>query len=464
MKPMIEALEGRRLLAGHPGGPLGGGAIADRLLTLADGVNDSAVQADVALVQADKTAIAAASADVKDQSSDARQALQDTVRNGFTLIQADRQSIHDAQDDPTALAAAKDKLKADRDQLRTDIQAARDAVRADAADAKTALQTAIQSLKDHVAQLRTDLQNAGVSVPNRPARPQPPSHATTGDNSNTTGTPPAGDGTSAGAGSNTSGDESPPPAAHQPEPSTGSVNLTVTPEQAAAVVDKIKQVAGGISGIDQSAVTNLTDHLTAAASDSSVTPDERKQIGEDLHAAVENLAAVDAKSVAAPIVELLHLPPPPANAPGEPGEPAAPPPPSVDINIPVTADQAQAAVDKIKSIAANIAGINQDAVDKLTGDITAAASDGMITADELKQLHEDVKSLVAGLTDADAHSIGDQVRALLGEPQQPNQPPPPPPAAGGSVPNVPPPSTGSTLPPPPTGGGQLDLGGAPRMV
>jgi hypothetical protein len=423
MKPMIEALEGRRLLAGHPGGPLGGGgAIADRLLSLAEGVNDSAVQADVAVVQADKAAVATAAADVKDQSSDTRQALKDTLQSGFALLQSDRQAIRDAQGDPTALAAAKDKLKADRDQLRTDVQAARDAVRADAADAKTALQAALQSLKDHVAQLRTDLQNAGVDVPTRPGRPQP----TTGGNQNTTGggstavgTPPAGDGTSAGIGSNTGGSTDqppPPPPPHHPDPSTANVNLTVTPEQAGAVVDKVKQAAAGISGIDQNAVTNLTDHLTAAASDSSVTPEERKQIGQDLHAVVEGLAPSDAQAVAGAVLELLHLPPPPANPPGEPGEPALPP----SIEIPVTADQAQSAVDKIKSITANIASVNQDAVDKLTGDITAAASDGKITIDELKQLHDDVKALVAGLTDADAHAIGDQVRSLLGEPPLPD--------------------------------------------
>jgi hypothetical protein len=162
----------------------------------------------------------------------------------------------------------------------------------------------------------------------------------------------------------------------------------------------------------------MTDHLTAAASDSSVTPEERKQIGEDLHAVVENLTQADAKSVAQPVAELLHLPPPPTNAPGEPGGPAVPP--SVaNINIPVTADQAQAAVDKINSLAANVSGINHDAVDKLSGDITAAASDGKINIDELKQLHEDVKTLVAGLPDADAHAIGDQIRSLLGEPPLP---------------------------------------------
>jgi hypothetical protein len=438
MKPIIEALEGRRLLAGHPGGPVAGCAIADRLLTLADGVNDPAVQADVALVQADKTAIAAASADVKDQSSDTRQALKDTLQSGFALLQADRQAIRDAQDDPTALAAAKDKRKADRDQLRTDAQTARDAVRSDAADAKTALQTALQSLKDHVAQLRTDLQNAGVDLPTRPSRPQP----TTGGNQNTTdgnpvATPPAaGDGTATGGGaSNAGGSTNQPPTTppHVPVSSTANANLTVAPEEAAAVVDKVKQAAAGISGIDQAAVTNLTDHLTAAASDSSVTPDERQQIGEDLHTVVENLTPADAKSVAGPVVELLHLPPPPPpmNAPGEPGEPHSPPPSSVDISIPVSADQAQAVVDKIKSITASISSVSQDAVDKLTGDITAAASDGTVVLDELKQLHEDVKALVAGLTDADTRAIGEQVRSLLGEPPLPN--PPPPPGNGGTV-------------------------------
>jgi hypothetical protein len=123
------------------------------------------------------------------------------------------------------------------------------------------------------------------------------------------------------------------------------------------------------------------------------------------------------------------LPPPPPGNTGEPGQPPVPPAPPADLSIPVTADQAQAAVDKINGLAANIAGINQDAVDKLTGDITAAASDGQITANEVTQLHEDVKALVAGLTEGDAHAIGDQVRQLLGDP--------PPPPSGNGTGNVP---------------------------
>ncbi len=230
MRSMMETLEGRRLLAGH--GVVG-------LLGRAEGSEDPAVQATVALIQSDQAAIEAARQQIVSDSTDTRSALKDVVKNGFELLGSDRQAIRDAQDDPEALQAAKDKFKADRTQIRTDIIAARDAVRDDTADGQADLKTALQSLADHLKQLKTDLQNAGEI----PTRPKPDENG----------------------------------------------NYAVTPEQAAKAVDKINAIASEIENIDQAAVDKLTADITSAASDSSITSEERETLGQDVRAVISSL-------------------------------------------------------------------------------------------------------------------------------------------------------------------------------
>jgi hypothetical protein len=274
MNSIIESLESRRLLAGHFGGPSAIGFV-DRLVAKAQGITDAAVVADVAAVKADQAAVTNAAGTVSDQTSDTRATLKDTITSSFETLKADRQAIRDAQDDPTALAAARDKLKADRDKARDDISAARDAVKADAGDAKTTLKDATTKLIADVKQLRIDLQNAGV-IP-APSTPLP-----TSGGSNT------------GGGSTTT--EPPQPIQH---------NVTLTPEQAQSAVDAIKTAAGSISGINQDAVTKLNDDLVAAASDSSITPDERTQLRADAKAVLQGLSPSDIRTIAGSLRDVV---------------------------------------------------------------------------------------------------------------------------------------------------------------
>src|SRR4051794_38234517 len=118
MKPAIESLEGRRLLHGGPAGALGAG-----LLAKAEGITDPAVQADVVLINTDKATIDAARQQIAGESSDTRAGLKQTLQDGFDLLLADRKAIRAAAGDDAAVQAAKDKLKADRDQLRDDLKA-----------------------------------------------------------------------------------------------------------------------------------------------------------------------------------------------------------------------------------------------------------------------------------------------------------------------------------------------------
>ena len=277
MNPLIELLESRRLFAGHFGGP-SALVFVGRLVAKAQGVTDPAVVADVAAVKADQTAVTDAAGRVRDQTGDTRMALNDTIKSSFDTLKADRQAIRDAQDDPTALAAARDKLKADRDKARADISAARDAVKADATGAKTTLKDATTKLIADVKQLRIDLQNAGViPAPSTPTSP-----------------PTSGGPNMIGGGGTTT--EPPHPIDR---------NLMLTPEQAQSAVDAIKAAAGQISGINQDAVTKLTDDLVAAASDSSVTPDERTQLRADVKAVLQGLSPSDIRTIAGSLRDVI---------------------------------------------------------------------------------------------------------------------------------------------------------------
>src|SRR5687767_11556665 len=121
MIPMLEMLEGRRLLAGH-----GGAGLVDRWLDRAEAAaDDPAVQATVELLRADRAAIDAARQRLVGDSSDAREALTVTLTSGFDRLEADRQAIRDSAGDPVAREAARARLKADRERLRADIAAAR---------------------------------------------------------------------------------------------------------------------------------------------------------------------------------------------------------------------------------------------------------------------------------------------------------------------------------------------------
>jgi DNA repair exonuclease SbcCD ATPase subunit len=235
MKTLIETLEGRRLLAGN--GPGAG------LLAKAEGVDDAAVQATLVLIEEDKAAIQSAREQLRSDTSDSRLALKETIQSGFELLASDRQAVRDAKDDPDALAAAREKLKADREQIREDIAAAREALRSDSADARADLKAALESLGEHLKQLRTDLQNAGAI----PVRPKPDENG----------------------------------------------NYTLTPEQAQTAVDKINAAADSVDTIDQDAVDKLTADLTAAASDSSITPEERQLLGEDVRAVLTSIRVRD---------------------------------------------------------------------------------------------------------------------------------------------------------------------------
>jgi hypothetical protein len=170
-------------------------------------------------------------------------------------------------------------LKSDRDKARADISAARNAVRADATDAKTTLKDATTKLIADVKQLRIDLQNAGVI----PA----PSTPTSPPMSGGTGNSPGGGGTTA---------EPPHPIDR---------NVTLTPGQAQSAVDAFKSAAGQISGINQDAVTKLSDDLVAAASDSSVTPDERTQLRADVKAVLQGLSPSDIRNIAGSLRDVI---------------------------------------------------------------------------------------------------------------------------------------------------------------
>jgi hypothetical protein len=258
MKPLIEALEARQLLSAA----FGFNPVA-RLLAKADGVTDPAVVADVAAVKADQTAVQAAAGTVKDQTSDTRAALKDTIQSSFDLLKTDRQAVRDAQNDPTALAAAQDKLKADRTKAKSDIKTAFDAVRADGTDAKTALKDASNKLFTDVKQLRIDLQNAGV-IPTAPTPTPSPMPSPT-----PMPTPV-------------------PPVQH---------DVTLTPDQAKTAVDAINTAAQSISGINQDAVKKLTDDVTAAASDSTLTPDERTQLRDDVKSVLQSVKMSDVRTI-----------------------------------------------------------------------------------------------------------------------------------------------------------------------
>lgn len=240
MKQLIEMLEGRRLLAGQ--GP-GAGLIAK-----AAGVDDSAVQATLVLIGEDQAAIAAARDQAHSDSSDSRLALRNAIAAGFDLIASDRLAIFDAHGDSDAVKAARDKLKSDRLQVREDITTARQAVQSDVADARADLLAARESLGEHLQQLRTDLQNAGVL----PVRPMPDTNG----------------------------------------------NYTLTPEQAQSAVDKINTAADSVDTIDQPAVDKLTADLTAAANDSSITPEERQTLGEDVRNVLTSIRVRDLFSLA----------------------------------------------------------------------------------------------------------------------------------------------------------------------
>jgi hypothetical protein len=250
MPAFIESLENRRLLAGH-------GPVAAGLLAKAEGVDDPAVQADVVAIKADQAAIDAAQQQLRSDTSDTRAALKTVLENGATLLAADRQAVRDAKDDPTAFDAAKAKLKADRAALRQDVADARQAVRDDATDARADLKTALSSLVDHLKQLKTDLQAAGAI----PTRPKPDANG----------------------------------------------NIAVTPDQAQEAVGKINEVAAGVNGIDQNAVNALTGDLTDAASDSSVTPEERQKLSEDLRAVLSTVKLRDLREVVSALKDLARI-------------------------------------------------------------------------------------------------------------------------------------------------------------
>jgi hypothetical protein len=278
MNPTIESLESRRLLAGHLAGPSVIGFV-DRLVAKAQGITDPAVVADVAAVKSDQAAVANAAATVREQTSDTRATLKDAITSSFQTLKADRQAVRNAHDDLTALAAARDKLKADRDKAHDDISAARDGVKADAIDAKAALKDATARLIADVKQLRVDLQNAGV-IP-APSTPPP----TAGGIDNTGG----------GGGGGTTA-EPPHPIQH---------DVTLTPEQAQSAADAIKAAAANVSGIDQDAVTKLTDDLVAAASDSSITPDERTQLRADAKAVLQGVSPSDIRTIAGSLRDVI---------------------------------------------------------------------------------------------------------------------------------------------------------------
>jgi hypothetical protein len=188
----------------------------------------------------DQTAIEAAKQQLVEDSSDTRQALKDLFQSGAELLAADRQAVREAQGNPDALQAARDKLKADRSQLRHDLTAARDALRDDTAEGRAALKDSLTSLRDHLRQLRTDLQNAGV-ISSRPAAPASEPSSTQSTPGNTTAPevmPPM---------QTPVQDPIQPPAAavehgEQPPASRPERVLTLTPEKAQTIADTIQQV------------------------------------------------------------------------------------------------------------------------------------------------------------------------------------------------------------------------------
>ena len=160
MRPSIEVLEGRTLFAAGNGG-------AALLARAAAFASDPAVQATVDLIEADGVAIEGARQQIRTDSADSRAALRGTLRAGAELLAADRQAVRDAKDDPAALEAAKEKLKADRQQLRDDIAAAREQLRSDTTDGRAELREALRSLRAHLKQLRIDLRNAAGTASNQ---------------------------------------------------------------------------------------------------------------------------------------------------------------------------------------------------------------------------------------------------------------------------------------------------------
>src|ERR1700742_2565405 len=94
MKPVIETLEGRRLLAGQGAGPGAG------LLAKAEGVDDPAVQATLVLIEEDQSNIAAAREQARSGSTESRAALRETIATGLDLLAADRLGIFDAHGGP----------------------------------------------------------------------------------------------------------------------------------------------------------------------------------------------------------------------------------------------------------------------------------------------------------------------------------------------------------------------------
>ena len=152
MRAAIEALEGRTLFAG------GGGAAA--LIARAEASSDPIVQATLELVQADQAAIQAAQQELASAAVESGPTLRSMLRAGFDLLAADREDIRNSKGDPEALATAKAKLKADRQQLRATLAAARESFRADTAEGRTDLREAAASLRTHLKQLRADLRNA----------------------------------------------------------------------------------------------------------------------------------------------------------------------------------------------------------------------------------------------------------------------------------------------------------------
>ena len=275
MATVFETLEGRRLLAGH------GVGVAERLLERATAAaEDPAVQATVALVRADQSAIEAARLQLVSDSSDTRQALRQALEGGLERLAADRQAVRDSQGDPAALEAARAKLKADREQLRKDVLAARDALRADTVEARAALKDAVASLRDHLRQLKSDLENVGLTAP--PATTPPPAAP-----------PPTDAGTPGGSGQ---------------DPGVGRA-FAFTPEQAREAVDALNAIADQVSSIDRAAVDTLAAHLVSAAADSELTRDERRQLFDDGRAVLRSISPADVRTIARELLDIVHVRP-----------------------------------------------------------------------------------------------------------------------------------------------------------
>jgi hypothetical protein len=256
MKITIESLEGRTLFAAGPG--LGGAALLARAAASAD----PAVQATFALVQADGAAITTARQQIQSESTTSGPALKDVLKNGAELLATDRAAVRAAKDDPTALDAARAKIKADRQQLRDDVAAARTALRTDTADGRAALRDALSSLRTHLKQLRTDLRAAAGATP------------TTGS---TTSMPTTSSSNAAG----------------QP-------NAMATTPSSDAVVDQIDHVAQNATPPDKALVRTLVDDFVAALSDHQVSDAERDLLRTDARAVLgsAHVSTADLRTIA----------------------------------------------------------------------------------------------------------------------------------------------------------------------